>query len=68
MIFGWDRWPSSSPAKAGDPVTTRLSVITGCPAFAGHDSGGASDSIESHHALKYAKRLEPNIAYVRSKR
>jgi hypothetical protein len=28
---------SSSPAKAGDPVTTRFSMITGCPAFAWHD-------------------------------
>jgi acyl carrier protein len=33
---------SSSPAKAGDPVNTELSivprpVVTGCPAFAGHD-------------------------------
>src|SRR5262249_38859647 len=33
---------SSSPAKAGDPVNTDLSivpqpVVTGCPAFAGHD-------------------------------
>jgi hypothetical protein len=29
MIFGWIVGPpSSSPAKAGDPVTTRLSVIT----------------------------------------
>jgi|GEM_PF-180270 len=33
---------SSAPAKAGDPVNTDLSivpqpVVTGCPAFAGHD-------------------------------
>jgi alternative sigma factor RpoH len=37
--FWLDRWPlpSSSPAKAGDPVTTRPPVITGCPAFAWHD-------------------------------
>src|SRR5215471_4236725 len=27
----------SSPAKADDPVTTSLTVINGCPAFAGHD-------------------------------
>ena len=32
----------SSPAKAGDPVTTDISnkqypVVTGCPAFAGHE-------------------------------
>jgi hypothetical protein len=28
---------SSSPAKAGDPVNTDVAVITGCPAFAGHN-------------------------------
>src|SRR6185437_2319548 len=28
----------SSPAKAGDPVIEELSVVTGCPAFAGHDA------------------------------
>src|SRR2546430_16705924 len=41
---------SSSPAKAGDPVTTRYSVITGCPAFAGHD-GGKSERLYRDHAL-----------------
>jgi hypothetical protein len=34
-----------TPAKAGGPVTTRLSVMTGCPAFAGHDRRGARDAI-----------------------
>ncbi len=29
----------SSSAKADDPVSTDSAVITGCPAFAGHDSG-----------------------------
>src|SRR5215470_3263823 len=49
LAWAWDSRPddfcsdslSSSPAKAGDPVSTRFSVMTGCPAFAGHDSGGA---------------------------
>jgi uncharacterized protein len=38
----------SSPAKAGDPVTTdRASVVTGCPAFAGQDEGGGSDAYDT---------------------
>jgi hypothetical protein len=38
--------PSSSPAQAGDPVNiggsnkTEAAVVTGCPAFAGHDGVG----------------------------
>src|SRR5712672_917612 len=34
------RGPTSSSAKADDPVLTEGSVITGCPAFAGHDDLG----------------------------
>jgi hypothetical protein len=30
----------SSSAKADDPVVSALSVITGCPACAGHDTEG----------------------------
>jgi hypothetical protein len=36
-------YPSSSPAKAGDPVATEAAVFTGCPAFAGHDAQGESE-------------------------
>ena len=41
--------PLSSPAKAGDPVRrsicncTEASVVTGCPACAGHDNGEVRD-------------------------
>jgi hypothetical protein len=34
----------SSSAKADDPVIADPVVITGCPAFAGHDSVFKSDS------------------------
>src|SRR5262249_702103 len=34
---------TSSPAQAGDPVATDVTVITGCPACAGHDDPRGSD-------------------------
>src|SRR5262252_9535114 len=53
----------SSPAQAGDPVTTwfRLStahdaVVTGCHAFAGHDSGAARGWFQSR--LKISRSLQ----------
>jgi hypothetical protein len=49
---------SSSPAKAGDPVTRRLSVITGCPAFAGHDRRRDSNGI----TLSCKEPLAANIS------
>src|ERR1051326_5145889 len=43
----------SSPAKAGDPVIGKLEIraapvlLTGCPAFAGHDKSGMLSSLPS---------------------
>src|SRR6266540_683086 len=50
ILVGWLASSSSSPAKAGDPVTTRLSVITGCPACAGHDKADIASEADGVHA------------------
>jgi hypothetical protein len=42
---------ASSPAQAGDSATAGFAVITGCPAFAGHDSGEIGDFNLKHPAL-----------------
>ena len=49
--------PVSSPAQAGDPVFAGCASLarnggTGCPAFAGHDSG--KTPVEHRHSFRSA--------------
>src|ERR1700678_2738887 len=53
----------SSPAKAGDPVDpagtfpSQAAAITGCPAFAGHDSVGWDKISYATASLDFSARL-----------
>src|SRR5262249_40403596 len=48
--------------KSGDPVTTRLSVMSGCPALARHDTKVAMDFNNAKHVLFLEARYDCTLA------